>query len=418
MLNQNKFKERVLSDSLLRISMVMILFLSAYSISNSQTIEITSSKDNTLYEDELGSFSNGAGQYFFTGETAGALLRRGVIAFDIAGNIPACATITSVTLTLHMSRTISGSSDVAMHTLLEDWGEGASSPGGQEGFGTIAEPGDATWIHNFYSSVLWDGGSQTGGVFSPTASVTQSVNGIGFYTWGSNSNMIQDVQSWLSNPSQNFGWILIGDERTLASAKRFDTKENLTPANRPKLTVTYVVNNIALNLTSFIQGFWNGTTMVSDTARVYLANSVSPYNVLYTSVGVLGTNGNKTFCFPNAPTGSYYIVVDHRNSINTWSNLPQSFITGVTKVYDFSNDPAKAYGNNEVLISGKYCIYGADVNKDGTVDASDIGSIENDATNSVSGYVQTDVTGDDFVDSADISIVENNATNSVVEVSP
>lgn len=52
------------------------------------------------------------------------------------------------------------------------------------------------------------------------------------------------------------------------------------------------------------------------------------------------------------------------------------------------------------------------------VDASDLSMVENAASQSLSGYVDTDVTGDDFVDGSDISIVENNATNSVAAVIP
>ena len=66
----------------------------------------------------------------------------------------------------------------------------------------------------------------------------------------------------------------------------------------------------------------------------------------------------------------------------------------------------------------KYAIYGGDINQDGTIDASDVSSVDNDAYNSLSGYVNTDVTGDDFVDAQDVSIVDNNAFNSVSVITP
>lgn len=59
-----------------------------------------------------------------------------------------------------------------------------------------------------------------------------------------------------------------------------------------------------------------------------------------------------------------------------------------------------------------------DVNQDQTVDAGDISLIENDAVNSVFGYVLTDINGDDAADASDISLVENNAGNSVSAVTP
>src|SRR5215217_8605743 len=96
-------------------------------------INITPSKDNTLYEyDPLeGDMSNALGLHFFAGETAMAELRRGVLAFDIAGNIPPGSKITTVTLSLNMSKTpLDDPRTVELHTLLADWGEGTSiAPG-------------------------------------------------------------------------------------------------------------------------------------------------------------------------------------------------------------------------------------------------------------------------------------------------
>src|SRR6266481_9542274 len=79
-------------------------------IANSATaaiINITPSKDNTLYEYDPadGDTSNALGFHLFAGKTAMGELRRGVLAFDIAGSIPAGSTITGVTLSLNMSKT-------------------------------------------------------------------------------------------------------------------------------------------------------------------------------------------------------------------------------------------------------------------------------------------------------------------------
>jgi len=98
------------------------------------TVQLTPSKDNTLYQDDFGDTSNGQGQHFFAGRTAAGSIRRGVVAFDIAGNIPAGSTIQSVTLTLHVSRAMGPEVEVDLHATLADWGEGASiAPGGGHG---------------------------------------------------------------------------------------------------------------------------------------------------------------------------------------------------------------------------------------------------------------------------------------------
>jgi hypothetical protein len=66
----------------------------------------------------------------------------------------------------------------------------------------------------------------------------------------------------------------------------------------------------------------------------------------------------------------------------------------------------------------RFAIFGGDVNQDGTVDATDVSTIDNDASNFISGYVVTDLTGDDFVDGTDFSIADNNAANFVSVVRP
>ena len=130
-------------------------------------VSIGPSKDNTLYETPTGSHSNGAGQYFFAGTTSLGVLRRGVVAFDIDGSIPAGSTISSVSLELHMSRTVSGPETIELRRLLADWGEGTSRASGEEGGGTAATPGDATWVHRFFDTDTW---ATPGGDFLPTAS--------------------------------------------------------------------------------------------------------------------------------------------------------------------------------------------------------------------------------------------------------
>src|SRR5882762_4006397 len=106
------------------------LFLAAFLVAigirlaSADTININPSKDNTLYQYVPADRdrSNALGNHFFTGETAMGELRRGVIAFDVAGNVPAGSTITGVTLTPSMSRTPNGTGRTAeLHRLLAAW---------------------------------------------------------------------------------------------------------------------------------------------------------------------------------------------------------------------------------------------------------------------------------------------------------
>jgi len=176
----------------------------------------------------------------------------------------------------------------------------------------------------------------------------------------------------------------------------------------------------ALDLTALIQGFYNNitNTMVRDTVRVYLRNTSSPYSIVDSATSVLDSTGYGTFYFPNAVNGTlYYIVIKHRNSIETWSKQGQMFMSYQLS-YDFITAANKAYGDNLILKGSKYCIYSGDVNQDGIVDATDLSLVDNDAYISASGYVNTDVNGDNFDDGSDLSIVDNNVLNFVARIKP
>jgi cytochrome c peroxidase len=200
-------------------------------------VTLNPSKDNTLYEDAAGSLSNGAGEYFFVGKNDNELTRRSVVAFDVAEVIPAGSTVLSATLRLNMSRTAAPAQSVTLHRLLADWGEGTSDAPDNEGGGTSPTPGSATWIHTFFNSEFW---TTAGGDFSFSASASTMVDGVGAYTWGTTPEMVADIQAWLNTPEVNFGWLLAGNESEFHTTKRFDSRENSDPSNRPVLIVEYL----------------------------------------------------------------------------------------------------------------------------------------------------------------------------------
>lgn len=203
--------------------------------------EVGASKDNTLYETPDGSQSNGAGWHCFVGITGEPLTRRTLMAFDVGSAVPAGATILECSLTLHMSKTIAGATDVTVHRVLSHWGEGGSDAPGEEGVGAPPEPGDATWIHTEYDTYYW---GRSGGDFEPTPSATTEVARNGHYTWRS-AGLAADAQAWLDGSHPNYGWLLAGDESQSITAKRFDTRENPDPSVRPVLRIVYVPACIA-----------------------------------------------------------------------------------------------------------------------------------------------------------------------------
>jgi hypothetical protein len=225
---------------LLTLAVATALGWAAASSASAAMISIFPSKDNTLYEYDPaeGDHSNGAGFHFFAGENGEGELRRGVLAFNIAGAIPAGSTITGVSLTMNMSMTPADAETVELHKLLADWGEGTSHAPMGEGDGAPATPNDATWRHRFFDAIFW---TAEGGDFSATVSASQSVVGVGQYTWNS-TQMIADVQLWLDNPSVNFGWLVLGDETAAATTKRFDSRESASP---PILTIEFISPRVA-----------------------------------------------------------------------------------------------------------------------------------------------------------------------------
>lgn len=195
-------------------------------------------KDNTVYQNNDWT-SNGIGQTMYAGDTSTYGNRRSLIAFDITSAIPAGSTINSVSLRLHMSRTRVGSRQFDLHRLLADWGEFASDAGNPGGNGGQAEPGDATWVYRNYPTVQW---ITPGGDYSPIISGSTTVgNTLTNYVWTANAAGIADVQYWLNNPSQNFGWLLKGPENVGRSAKEFGTRENSNLDYQPLLTIDYTV---------------------------------------------------------------------------------------------------------------------------------------------------------------------------------
>ena len=213
---------------------IVIFLCVAGSAAYAEEIDLAANKDNTLFEE--GDLSNGAGDHIFAGSTATGTSRRGLIQFDIAGNIPAGAAIDAVQLTLNVSKIpVSTAKDFGLFRLSRDWGEGSSNAPGEEGAGTEPAADDATWSHTFFPFEFW---SEAGGDFSGVASATTMVGGLGFVTWSTTPELVADVQQWLDQPAGNFGWLLMGDESEALTAKRFDSRET-GGAQAPRLRILF-----------------------------------------------------------------------------------------------------------------------------------------------------------------------------------
>ncbi len=275
------------------VTIVLLFFITP--VIAQTTVIIPVAADNTIYQTPSGN-SNALGQNIFSGTNGGGSPRRGLIKFDPGAAIPAGATITAVTLTLNCNNTRTIADNVSLHTLTSDWGEGTSDAGGTgDGVGVAATTNDATWLTRFFPSIPW---TTAGGDFNSTASASTSINATGFFTW-STASMVSDVQSWLNNPAANYGWILLCNESTIATARRFASRQNTVMANRPSLSITYTVTVMPVTLTYFKVRLSNpGVLLQWETAKEinnhYFEILHSRDGILYSPVGRVDSYGAST----------------------------------------------------------------------------------------------------------------------------
>ncbi len=161
-----------------------------------------------------------------------------------------------------------------------------------------------------------------------------------------------------------------------------------------------------LNLKVFLEGFYNAGTQVKDSLKVYLANPTTPFALRDSSNALIDSLGNTSISFANATNGSYFIIVKHRNHLETWTAAPQVFSTGNITNYNFTDNITKAYGSNMKQVGSVFVLYGGDANQDGYVNPTDYTLFK--AQFGLSDYKAADFNGDGFVDGYDTPIIYNN----------
>ncbi len=163
------------------------------------------------------------------------------------------------------------------------------------------------------------------------------------------------------------------------------------------------------------QGVGVSTTDV-DTVTLELRNP-STFAVFLSTTATLQTNGMVTISFPSV-LGSYYLVIKHRNGLQTWSATPLT-LSAVTPLYDFTTQASKAFGSNMIQVEpGVWAFYSGDINQDEVIDLSDAVPLFDDNDTSAFGFLATDLNGDGAVDNTDVPFLTNNSEASIYSIHP
>lgn len=218
--------------------------LAMVAIASADTIILTPAADTSIME-TAPQFNLGA-EEDLPGGTLGGLAdfsrSRILLKFDLAGGLPANATIRSAILKLTVTRVPDGggaNSIFALHRVLRAWGEGTKQ--GNAPGGAAAGAQEATWQMRFHPDQPWASpGGQPGVDYVEAPSSSERVLGTGTYEFEFGASAVQEMQEWLKNPPANFGWILITQSEVVPkSARRFAAREYAQPSSRPALTIEY-----------------------------------------------------------------------------------------------------------------------------------------------------------------------------------
>ena len=139
--------------------------------------------------------------------------RKGLVSFDLS-SIPTTAVVIGAQLDLYISTEGQG---FKFHKMLISWGEAST-------YNSLGGPVD------------------NDGIKAAVASDCQNGINLDGVTGNTRNNMRLDtVQGWVTNPATNFGWLVEMISSATGDGIQFDSRQGLTAAQRPKLTLRYYI---------------------------------------------------------------------------------------------------------------------------------------------------------------------------------
>ena len=140
-----------------------------------------------------------------------------------------------------------------------------------------------------------------------------------------------------ANPPQAGSALLAGDTATLANVGAGLYQLVLTDNNGCSSQSTYTVNNpanpcsVLISMRVFVEGLYTGLQSMqpllsgaaTDTLVLQLRQAQAPFALLASSTATVSTTGWVTFTFPPSLwQQTCYLVIRHRNALETWSKVP------------------------------------------------------------------------------------------------
>ena len=129
------------------------------------------------------------------------------------------------------------------------------------------------------------------------------------YDWGTNPQMVADVQGWVADPTTNFGWEILGNELASQSAVRFASMDNASAALRPVLRVAFELPPTCLVFSATLAPEKPSITTTATGSGIFfmnLMNNTLRYNIVYTGLTSIETNAH--FHGPASPGGTAGVI--------------------------------------------------------------------------------------------------------------
>jgi hypothetical protein len=200
-----------------------------------------------------------------------------------------------------------------------------------------------------------------------------------------------------------------GTNWTIQGGSKDTANNTVTFTNINAFSYWIAANNplaASVNITAIVDAFYNTSTNTlnkRDTMTVYLRNSTSPYAIIDSAKIIPDTITFSAIAYFNVtPTGTYYITVKSKSTLEFWSKAGgQAYTAGTSMSFDFTSAQSQSYNNSTILKNGKYCLISGDINQDGFVNGNDFTLFSQQFGQT--GYLRSDLNGDNVVNGNDFT---------------